>query len=87
MWFAHSVYAIGATPSGNPGCPDFAFSTASADNILIVSTVSCSILFNLISSSIMYVNFTCLKFIYNRYMSYNKYRILCSILQEYIVMI
>lgn len=35
----------------------------------------------------MYVNFTCLKVIYNRCMSYNKYRILCAILQEYIVTI
>ena len=38
MYFAQSTYAISAAPIGAPGCPDFAFSTASADKNLIVLT-------------------------------------------------
>ncbi len=34
------TYAMSAAPMGAPGCPDFAFSTASADRNLIVFTES-----------------------------------------------
>src|SRR5699024_12838389 len=36
-WRVHKVYAIGAAPIGNPGCPEFACSTASILKALIVS--------------------------------------------------
>jgi hypothetical protein len=38
LWFIyrlHNVYAIGAEPIGIPGCPEFAFSIASIDSVLI----------------------------------------------------
>jgi len=38
MCFAHNSYAIAADPSGNPGCPEFAFCTASAASTLMAFT-------------------------------------------------
>ena len=32
IWLAHNSYAAEAHPKGSPGCPDFAFWIASADN-------------------------------------------------------
>ena len=37
-WSLHNTSAISAIPSGIPGCPDAAFSTASADKNLIALT-------------------------------------------------
>ena len=35
-WRVHKMYAIGAAPSGIPGCPEFAFWTASIESVRIV---------------------------------------------------
>ena len=38
----HSTYAIGAAPSGRPGCPELAFSIDSAERTLSVLTAKLS---------------------------------------------
>src|SRR4051794_27853300 len=43
----HKTYADGAIPSGSPGCPEFAFCTASSESVRIVlmQSVSMSVVF------------------------------------------
>src|SRR5208337_2066319 len=42
-WRVHKTYAIGAAPNGIPGCPEFAFWTASIDSVRMVLMQSSSI--------------------------------------------
>src|SRR5271169_2290405 len=42
-WRVHKTYAIGDAPNGIPGCPEFAFWTASTDSVRIVLMQSSSI--------------------------------------------
>src|SRR6516164_6545727 len=41
-WRVHKTYATGAAPSGIPGCPEFAFWTASIDSVRMVLMQSSS---------------------------------------------
>ena len=50
-YFDHSVYAIGALPSGRPGWPLFAFWIASAESTRMVLTASLSTLLILVETS------------------------------------
>ena len=52
-WRVHKVYAIGAAPIGNPGCPEFAFSIASMLKARIVSIANWSFSLNIVVSSLL----------------------------------
>src|SRR4030067_448172 len=54
-YFVHSRYTAGASPIGVPGCPDFAFWTASTDRIRMVLTARCASAF--ISKSLSLLRF------------------------------
>src|SRR5690606_13942900 len=53
-----SVYVIGAAPIGIPGCPEFAFSTASIESVRIEaidkSVIECVIKQFILSSFVLY---------------------------------
>ena len=50
-YFVHSRYDSGASPIGVPGCPDFAFWTASTDrNRMVLIARSASALFSTVAS-------------------------------------